>query len=68
MNYNMNFNAEYKEYLKERPLDPPDDVIDYDNSEELIEQERADAADKAVWEALWGKDLDALTELLKGEK
>ena len=35
----------------ERPLDPPEEM-DYNRDEEYIEQERADAADKAVWDAL----------------
>lgn len=31
---------------QERPLDPPDDDIDYDREEERIEQARADLVDK----------------------
>ena len=71
MTYRMNENyfADCLHYFsnqrdQERLLDPPDDVIDYDNSEELIEQERAEAADKAVWEALNRGDPRELVDLI----
>jgi hypothetical protein len=55
----------------ERPLDPPENDIDYDRTEELIEQERADDVDRA-WESEIEKisaDIDRqFREIARGQK
>ena len=50
---------------QERPLEPPDDVIDYDRDEERIEEARAEEADKAFFQAIVDKDVTALATLLR---
>jgi len=49
--------------MKDRSLDPPDDIIDYDREEERIEQARADDVDK-MWDAINKGDLKTLSDML----
>ena len=49
--------------MSERPLDPPDNDIDYDREEEQIEQSRANETDK-IWESI----RDQFIEIARSQK